>query len=176
MNDSPKLLELGFYFAALSLVSIGGANAVIPDMHRQFVELQHWMSSAEFVQLVALAQAAPGPNVLVVTLLGWKIGGLAGALIATAGMCVPSSLLTYVVARAWDRYRDARWQATLRAALAPVTVGLILAGGYVLTVNADHTWVAYAITAATVVIVVATEIHPLWLLGIAGAIGLTGLV
>jgi chromate transporter len=176
MNSPPNLLELSFYFAALSLVAVGGANAVIPDMHRQFVDVQQWMSGAEFVQLVALAQAAPGPNVLIVTLLGWKIAGLAGALAATAAMCVPSSLLAYGVSRVWDRYRHTRWHETLRTALAPITVGLVIAAGYVLTRIADDTWVAYAITATTVVIVVATEIHPLWLLGAAGMIGYVGLV
>lgn len=176
MNSSPNLIELGLYFAALSLAAVGGANAIIPDMYRQFVEVQQWMSGTEFVQLVALAQAAPGPNVLIVTLLGWKIAGLAGALLATAAMCVPSSLLAYGVAKVWDRYRHTRWHAIVRNALAPVTVGLIVAGGYILTDTAGSSWMAYAITAATTVTVVATGIHPLWLLGIAGAIGYAGFV
>lgn len=176
MNSPPNLLELVFYFAMLSLIAVGGANAIIPDMHREFVEAQQWMSSVEFIQLVALAQAAPGPNVLIVTLLGWKIAGLAGALLATAAMCVPSSLLAYHVARVWDRYRHTRWHGVVRQALAPITVGLVIAGGYVLTDAAGTGWVAYAITAATVLIVVATEIHPLWLLGIAGVVGYAGFV
>jgi len=176
MNDSVDLFELGLYFAALSLVAVGGANVVLPDMHRHFVEVQQWMSGAEFVELVAISQAAPGPNVLIVTLLGWKVAGLAGALTATVAMCVPSSLLTYGVAQVWQRYRHTRWHAVLRAALAPITVGLVLAGGYVLTESADRTWVAFAITAATVIVVVATEIHPLWLLGLAGAVGYLGWV
>jgi len=171
VNNSPSLLELGFYFAALSLVSIGGANGMIPDMHRHFVEAQHWMSDATFVELVALAQAAPGPNVLVVTLLGWKVAGFAGAMIATVGMCVPSSLLTYGVGQVWDRYRHARWHTALRHGLAPITVGLIVASGYVLTTTADDNWLEYAVTAATVAAVLTTRWNPLWLLGAAGVIG-----
>jgi len=176
MNPSPNLIELGLYFAALSLIAIGGANTVLPDMHRQFVDIQHWMSGTEFVELVALSQAAPGPNILVVTLLGWKIAGLAGALVATAAICVPSSLLTYGVASVWNRYRHTRWHAIVHDALAPITIGLIVSGGYILIGAANHSGVAFAITTATVVIVVATEIHPLWLLGIAGVIGYAGLV
>jgi chromate transporter len=171
VNDSPSLLELAVYFSALSLVSIGGANGVIPDMHRHFVDAHGWMSDVEFVELVALAQAAPGPNVLVVTLLGWKVYGLAGALVATVAMCVPSSLLAYGAGQVWDRYRRTRWHAALREGLAPVTVGLIVASGYVLTITADDNWLEYAITAATVAAVMVTKLNPLWLLGIAGAIG-----
>lgn len=176
MNDPVDLTGFALYFVALSLVAVGGANVAIPDMHRQFVDVQQWMSGAEFVELVALAQAAPGPNVLIVTVLGWKIAGLAGALIATAAMSVPSSLLAYGVARVWQRYRHTRWHASLRDALAPITVGLVVAGGYVLTDSADESWVDYAVTAVTVGAVLASEIHPLWLLGLAGAIGYAGWV
>lgn len=171
VNHSPTLFELGAYFAALSLVSIGGANGVIPDMHRHFVDGQHWMGDVVFVELVALAQAAPGPNVLVVTLLGWKVAGFLGAMIATVGMCVPSSLLAYGVGQVWDRYRQARWHIALRHGLAPVTVGLVVASGYVLITVADDNWLEYAITAATVAAVLTTQINPLWLLGAAGVIG-----
>lgn len=176
MNQSPAVSELGLYFLALSLASIGGANAIIPDMHRHFVELRGWMTGTEFVELVALAQAAPGPNVLIVTLLGWRINGLAGALTATLAICLPSSLLAYTFAHFWQRFRHARWQSVVRDGLAPITVGLVLAGGYVLAQTADRSWSAYAITAATVVVVLVTKLHPLWLLGTAGLIGFFGLV
>ncbi len=169
MNAAPTSAEIAFYFATLSLMAIGGVNSLIPEMHRQFVEVHAWMSEREFVELVALSQAAPGPNMLVATLLGGKLGGLAGALMATAGMCLPSSLLAYGFARFWQRFQHARWQSIVRDGLAPVTVGLILASGYVLTHAADHGWVAYGVT-------VATRVHPLWLLGVAGLLGLAGIV
>lgn len=171
MNNSPDISELVFYFLALSMVSIGGANGVIPEMHRYFVDTQHWMNDVDFVELVALAQAAPGPNVLVVTLLGWKISGIAGALAATVAMCVPSSVLAYGVGQVWDRYREKRWHVALREGLAPITVGFIVASGYVLTTTADDNWLEYAITAITIAAVLTTRLHPLWLLGIAGVIG-----
>jgi len=174
--NAPTVWEIGIYFAMLSLAAVGGANAVIPDMYHQFVELHGWMSGAEFVQLVALAQAAPGPNVLIVSLLGWQLAGLAGALVATAGICLPSSLLAYGFAHFWGRFVRTRWQVIVRHGLAPITVGLVLASGYVLTDTADHGWPAYAVTAATVALVLATRLHPLWLLATAGLLGFAGLV
>jgi chromate transporter len=176
MNASRSLTEIGLYFLTLSTIAIGGANAVIPDMHHQLVELRGWLSSDEFVSLVALSQAAPGPNVLIVTLLGWKFAGLSGALVATAAMCIPSSLLTYFFVRFWQRFQHTRWRAVLQDGLVPVTIGLILASGYVLTREADHGAIAYGVTALTAVLAVKTRIHPLWLLGIAGLLGAAGLV
>lgn len=170
--SSRPLEEIALYFATLSLIAIGGANALIPDMHRQLVDASGWMSSKEFATLVALSQAAPGPNVLIVSLLGWKVAGLSGALVATAAMCIPSSLLTYAFTRVWDRFRAARWRVAVQSGLAPVTVGLILASGWVLTRAADHHWVGYGITAVTVVLVMRTRLHPLWLLAVAGLVGL----
>ena len=96
-------------FAGLSLVAFGGANAVIPEIHRQSVEVHHWMTDKDFAALFAIAQAAPGPNFLVATLVGWKAAG-PGALVATAAMCGPSCVLTFWVAKAWDRYRETAWR------------------------------------------------------------------
>lgn len=174
MNGNRSLGEVALYFGTLSLMAIGGANALIPEMHRQLVDVSGWMSSQEFVALVALSQAAPGPNVLIVSLLGWKVAGLPGALVATAAMCIPSSLLVYAFSRVWERFRQARWRMVLQAGLAPITVGLILASGYVLTRAAGHGWTGYAITAATAALMLKTRIHPLWLLVSAGLLGLIG--
>ena len=176
MNQHPSLLEIGLYFLSLSLMAIGGANAVIPDMHRHLVDIQGWMSSTEFVALVALSQAAPGPNVLVVSLLGWKVAGLSGALVAIVAMCVPSSILTYFFSRVWQRFHQARWRNVVQTGLGSITIGLILASGYVLTRNADHHRLAYGVTALTAVLMMKTKIHPLWLLSVAGLLGFFGVL
>ncbi len=176
MNPHPSLAEIGLYFLGLSLMAIGGANVLIPDMHRQLVDIQGWMSSTEFVALVALSQAAPGPNVLVVSLLGWKVAGLSGALMATAAMVVPSSILTYFFSRFWQRFHQARWRSVVQSGLGSITIGLILASGYVLTRAADHNWVAYGVTAVTALLVIKTKLHPLWLLAAAGLLGFFGVV
>jgi len=168
--------EVAAQFAILSLLSIGGANAVIPEIQRRAVEVEHWMTNADFTQLFALSQAAPGPNVLIVSLIGWKVAGVLGGVVALLAMSGPSSILTYAVAHAWERFRDAPWRIAIQRGLAPVTVGLILASGYVLTRAADHNWVAYAITGATLLLASTTRLHPLSLLAVAAALGAFGLV
>ena len=174
---SPALVELTAQFLLLSMLSIGGANAIIPEIHRRVVDVQHWMTDADFAQLFALSQAAPGPNVLIVSLIGWKVAGVIGGVVAMLAMSGPSSLLTYGVAHAWERFRDAPWRVAIQRGLAPVTVGLILASGYVLTRTADQSsWVAYALTGVTLVVSLTSRLHPLWLLGAAGIVGAMGWV
>src|SRR5579875_2240438 len=109
-------------FGTLSLLAVGGANAVLPEMQHQVVGVQHWMTAEQFAALYALAQAAPGPNMLVSTLIGWRVAGLPGAMVATLGMCGPSSLLTFFTASLWHRFRNAPWRRIVQAGLTPVTV------------------------------------------------------
>src|SRR5207245_11699422 len=90
--------EVAAQFAILSLLSIGGANAVIPEIQRRAVEVEHWMTNADFAQMFALSQASPGPNVLIVSLVGWKAAGIPGAIVALLAMSGPSSMLTFAVA------------------------------------------------------------------------------
>ena len=172
----PVLFELAAQFFVLSLLSIGGANAVIPEIHLRAVEIHRWMTDEDFAQLFALSQAAPGPNVLIVGLVGWKVAGVLGGVVAMLAMSGPSSVLTYGVAHAWERWRDAAWRIAIQRGLAPVTVGLILSSGYILIRTADHTWIAYAITAATLLLSLSTRLHPLWLLAVAAVLGGTGVV
>jgi chromate transporter len=161
-------------FAILSLLAFGGANAVVPEIHRQSVSLHHWMSDKDFVALFALAQAAPGPNFLISTLVGWKAAGLAGALVATAAMCAPSCLLTYWVAKVWDRHRDAPWRIALGAGLAPVTVGLVSASAWLLAGAADQSWRLAIVTAATALAAFFTRLNPLLWLAAAAGLGFLG--
>jgi chromate transporter len=169
------LPALALLFAELSMLAIGGANALVPEMQRQ-VLAQGWMGPAEFAALFALAQAAPGPNLLVVTLVGWQVAGLSGALVATAAFVVPSGVLAYIVAGVWHRFRDARWRRVAQAALTPVTVGLVLAAAMLLCeaaiTDAPTLLVALAVTAT----LLATRLHPLWLLGAGAALGAAGLL
>lgn len=170
------LAQLAMDFSILSLIAVGGAITVLPEMHRSVVEMHGWMSGAQFADLFALAQAAPGPNILVVSLIGWKVSGFAGAVVATAAVCGPSCVLAFAVSRIWQRFRGARWRAAVEDGLVPVTVGLMLAGGYLITLAADHSWPAFAVTAVTAAVALTTKIHPLWLFGAAGLFGLLGWV
>jgi chromate transporter len=167
---------LAVQFTLLSLLAFGGANAVVPEMHRQAVDVHHWMSDADFTALFAIAQAAPGPNFMVSTLVGWKAAGLAGALVATVAMCGPSCLLTYWVAKAWDRFREAPWRRALAAGLAPVTVGLVAATFWLLARAADRDLALGLVTAATLATAWFTRLSPLWCLAAAAGLGLLGVV
>jgi chromate transporter len=174
MKPDP-LGALALNFALLSLVAVGGANAVVPEMHRFAVDGNQWMSDREFADLYAISSAAPGPNVLIVSLVGFKVAGLVGALVATAAMCGPSSVLSFAVARLWQRSHGAAWQDFVRKSLAPITVGLVLASGWVLARAADTDWLGIAITVATVAALVWTKLNPLWLLGAAFCLGVVGI-
>jgi chromate transporter len=166
------LLALLAQFAVLSLLAFGGANGVVPEMHRQAVAVHRWMSDRDFTALFAIAQAAPGPNVMIATLVGWKAAGVPGALVATAAMCGPSCVLTFFAARVWDRYRDAPWRQVLAAGLAPVTVGLVSATAWLLIRAADRDVALALITAATAAVIYFTRLNPLWCLAAAAGLGL----
>lgn len=175
MNDSP-LTTLFVYFATLSLFAVGGANAAIPEMHRIAVEAMGWMSDKQFADIFAISQLSPGPNVMIVTLIGYHVAGFAGAGVATAAMCGPTCVLAFGIARVWDRFKDARWRIAIQAGLVPVSLGLIGASGFVLARAADHTVYAAAITAVTAVVGFLTRLNPLWIFAAAAIFGLTGLV
>lgn len=170
------LAKLAWQFALLSFLAIGGVNALLPEIHRRVVELEHWMTDADFAQAFAIAQAAPGPNLLIVSVIGWKVAGVLGALVTTAAICVPSSMLTFGVAHIWDRFRDAPLRVAIQYGLAPVTVGLVLASGYILARTVDQTWIALGITAVTVALTLGTRLHPLVLLAGGAALGVAGIV
>lgn len=175
-DDGGILLTLAANFALLSLFAIGGANAAVPEIHRLAVELQHWMTDRQFADLFAISQMAPGPNVIIVTLIGYQAAGIAGAAVATMAMCGPTCVLTFFVARIWDRFRTARWRVAIQAGLVPVSVGLIAASAWVLALAAGQSYFALAITAVTAVIGFFTRLNPLWLFAAAGTLGYAGLV
>lgn len=169
------LWTLAWRFLVMAFLAVGGANAVVPEMHRQVVEVERWMSSAEFAALFAIANAAPGPNVLIVTLVGWHVAGLAGALVTTVAMIGPTSVLTFFVFRVWDRLRHASWRRPVQHGLSAVTVGLVAASGFLLAQATDTSWAMVAITGGTAALSCLTRINPLWAFGAAAAIGAAGL-
>ena len=171
---SSPLFALAGYFALLSLFAVGGANAAIPEIHRIAVDVMGWLSDRQFADMFALSQMSPGPNVIIVTLIGYQVAGLAGAAVATAAMIGPSCVLAYGVAQVWDRFKEARWRIAVQAGLVPVSLGLISASAFVLARAADHNAVAVAVTAATAAVAFATRINPLWLFVAGGVLGLTG--
>ncbi len=173
---SDRLVALASLFSQLALLAVGGVNAVVPEMQRQVVQVHGWMTARDFAALFALAQAAPGPNMLVVTLVGWRVAGLAGAAVATLSLIAPACLLTFVVSGAWQRFRAARWRAVLQAALTPITVGLLSAAGVVLARGAVHGVGGAAICLVTTAVSLDGRLHPLWLLAAGTALGALGVL
>ena len=163
------LWQLATGFAAISMIAVGGGIAVVPEMNRLVVDVHGWMSDARFAQLFALAQAAPGPNVLVVGLIGWQVAGLSGMLVATAAMTVPSGLLAYAFSRLRTRLRGNARLRLVEAGLVPIAVGLILASGLILGQLSASGWLAVALTLGSTIFVWRSDRSPLWVLG-AGAI------
>jgi chromate transporter len=174
MKAGDTLAALALQFGGLSLIAFGGANALIPEIRHQSVDIHGWMTDRDFAALYAIAQACPGPNFLVSTLVGWKAAGLAGALVATAAMCGPSCLLTFWVAKAWDRYRETEWRVAVGAGLAPVTVGFVFSSAFVLVRAADASWRLAVITLLSAGLAYFTRLNPVWWLLAAGAIGAFG--
>jgi chromate transporter len=149
-------------FAGLSLLAVGGAGAVLPEANRQLVEGEHWFSAQQFAEIFAIAQVAPGPNVIVFPLFGWELAGWSGFLAATLGILAPSSILALALARTLRRNARAPWLARLKAALIPLAVGLMAANGYVLARAADTNVLAGAVTFAAAAFVVYSSRSPLW--------------
>jgi len=168
------LTSLALIYGQLSLLAFGGGNSVVPEMQRQLVDVQHWMTAREFAALYALAQAAPGPNMLVCSLIGWRVAGLPGALVATLGICGPSGLLTYAVSSAWYRFREAPWRRIVQSGISAVTVGLVMAGAVVLCRSTSTHWSYAVMTAASTTTLLTTRLHPLIVLATGAALGVAG--
>lgn len=175
MSASPDVLwEIAWRFASLSLLAIGGINALLPELHRVVVDVEGWMTSAEFADLFALAQLAPGPNAMVISLLGWKVAGIVGAFVATVAACGPSSLLCFFAIHGLERMRNGRLRVVLQRALAPLAIGLILASGYTLARAADRSLGALLLTVAATAAIAFTRVNPIWILAAAAAAGVAG--
>ncbi len=177
-DGSSVLWDLCTHFALLSMMAVGGGVVMLaPDIHRYVVEAHHWITSEQFAAAYTLAQAAPGPNMLYVTLVGWWVAGWQGALVATLAIIIPPVALTLVLMQASERRgAEGRFSRALRYGLAPVSVGLLFAGGWVLVQASDSNWRGGVLTAATVLAVVRTKVNPMWLIGAGGVIGILHLV
>jgi chromate transporter len=177
MSSPSAPAALAAQLAVLSLISFGGIPSVLPDIHNLVVVTKGWVTDREFADFYAIAQAMPGlPMILMMSLIGWKVGGLTGALASAVATCGPSSAVAFVAFRLSHRFRDASWQRIVRRGLVPVTVGIVIASGYVLARAADNGWQAVSITGAAAGLILGTRISPLWILFTAGAIGGLGLI
>jgi chromate transporter len=175
-QDGGALLTLAGYFALMSLFAIGGANSAVPEMQRIAVEVEGWMTARQFTDIFAIAQVTPGPNVIIVALIGYQVAGLIGALVATIAMCGPPCILAFYVGEVWERFREAPWRIAIQAGLLPISIGLIAASAFVIASTAAHNFVAVAITLVTAVVTYTTRLNPLWIFAAAALFGLAGLL
>ena len=188
-------LHMFGHFLSLSLLAVGGAIATAPDMHRYLVEQQHWLSDSQFSASMALAQAAPGPNLLFIPLMGWNVGinaaggvaggaaawpwGLLGVLTSLVGMLIPSTTLTLVAARWGHQNRERLGVRAFKAGMAPIVIGLLGATGWILSHAQDKATgngPLWLLTALVTLLVWRTRIHLLWLLAAGGLMGWLGLL
>lgn len=165
-----QLWSLLLVFLPLSLVTIGGGQTAIADINRQTVEVQHWMTQAQFLDAFAISRMAPGPGTLLVTLIGWNVAGFWGAVVATIAIFLPTTFLIYGVAHLWTRYEGARWQSALETGLKPVAAGMILATVYVLLQAMEGGWAVKAIALASTAVLMLTRVNPLVLIGAGAAL------
>jgi chromate transporter len=173
-SDGGLLLALAGYFALMSLFAIGGANGAIPEMHRLVVETRGWMTDRQFADMFALAQVTPGPNVIIVTLIGYHVAGIAGALVATLGMCGPACAFALFVGRVWDRFKEARWRIAIQAGLVPIAIGLTAASALIVAQAAATNWVSIALILVAAVVSYRLTLNPLWIFAAAAVLGLVG--
>jgi chromate transporter len=180
-------VSLFLHFLSLSLLSVGGAITTAPDMHRFLVDRQAWLTDPQYSASIAIAQAAPGPNVLFVALLGWNVGLNAGGLpaallgmaIAMVGIMVPSTTLTYLAARWGHENRELRAVRAFKQGLAPIVIALLIATGWILATGSNYSvrdWPIWLIAIVSTVIVWRTKLHLLWLLGAGAVLGWMGWV
>jgi chromate transporter len=184
-----------WHFASLSLLAVGGAITTAPDMHRYLVTQQAWLSDPQFTASIALSQAAPGPNVLFIALLGWNLGlnagggmgagwpavGLAllGVAVSMVATLLPSSVLTYTATRWAHRHRERRTVRAFKAGMAPIVIALLIATGWLLTAAHNQPasdWPLYLLTLTAALLVWRTRIHLLWLIGAGALLGALGWV
>jgi chromate transporter len=188
-------LALFNHFLSLSLLAVGGAIITAPDMHRFLVDENQWLTEQQFSSSIALAQSAPGPNVLFVGLMGWNVGLNAGAgmgggwisvalsalgmLISLLGIMLPSSVLTYTTTRWAHKHRDNRGVKAFKLGMAPVVIALLVSTGWLLTASYNQPsrdWPLWLLTLVAMGLVWRTRIHLLWLIGAGALLGAAGLV
>jgi len=188
-------LSLFNHFASLSLLAVGGAITAAPDMHRYLVDETHWLSEAQFTSSIALAQAAPGPNILFVALMGFNVGMNAGAslgggwmsvalaslgvVLTMVGIMLPSSVLTYTATRWAHQHREKLAIRAFKSGMAPIVIALLLATAWLLTLSHNQPardWPLYVLTALTTLVVWRTRVHMLWLIGLGALLGALGWV
>ncbi|MCI3879936.1 MULTISPECIES: chromate transporter [Acinetobacter] len=165
------LLTLAIVFTQLSLLAFGGGNAILPEMQHQVVTVHQWMSAEQFSSLFAMAQAAPGPNMMIVPLVGWHVAGPAGLLVTSLAKFGPSSIITIYALKFWERFKANPLRARFEKALKPITVGLVLVSAWLIADASAQNLLLVVIVIVTAILGMFKKIHPLWVMAAGAGLG-----
>ncbi|MDR7015783.1 chromate transporter [Acinetobacter sp. 3657] len=166
------LLTLAMVFTQLSLVAFGGGNAILPEMQHQVVTVHQWMTAEQFSSLFAMAQAAPGPNMMVVPLVGWHVAGPAGLIVTSIAKFGPSSIITIYALKFWQRFKHHPLRARFEKALKPITVGLVLVSAWLIADASAQNLLLVLIVILTAILGLFKKIHPLWVMTFGAGLGI----
>jgi len=170
------LFSLFLKLSAFSLIAFGGINALFPSLLELSVYQERWIDLQTFADYFAIAQAAPGPNFMTVTLIGWHVGGVLGALLATFAIAWPSSILVYFVQRLILSMNDEQKKKAIQYAAAALAIGLVLSSAWQIALQINRSYAAYGLTLLTIGLTVFTRWHPLYLIALGAALGTMGLI
>jgi len=166
------LLTLAIVFTQLSLLAFGGGNAILPEMQHQVVTVHQWLTAEQFSSLFAMAQAAPGPNMMIVPLVGWHVAGPAGLLVTSLAKFGPSSIITIYALKFWERFKANPLRARFEKALKPLTVGLVLVSAWLIADASAQNLLLVMIVIVTAILGMFKKIHPLWVMAAGAGLGI----
>ncbi|ENW02899.1 chromate transporter [Acinetobacter beijerinckii] len=166
------LWTLVIVFTQLSVLAFGGGNAILPEMQHQVVTVHQWMTAEQFSSLFAMAQAAPGPNMMIVPLVGWHVAGPAGLLVTSLAKFGPSSIITIYALKFWQRFKAHSLRARFEKALKPITVGLVLVSAWLIADASAQNLLLVVIVILTAFLGVFKRIHPLWVMAVGAGLGI----
>lgn len=166
------LWTLVIIFTQLSVLAFGGGNAILPEMQHQVVTVHQWMTAEQFSSLFAMAQAAPGPNMMIVPLVGWHVAGPAGLLVTSLAKFGPSSIITVYVLKFWQRFKDHPLRARFEKALKPITVGLVLVSAWLIADASAQNALLILIVILTAILGMFKKVHPLWVMALGAGLGI----
>ena len=183
LGDWRTLLGVIWDFLSLSLFSLGGGNTLLSEYHLLAVDKYCWLSSRQFADIYAIAEAAPGPSSMIVGLLGMgaavregPLWGVLSGVAAEMAILLPSTLVMVAASLSWNRLRDSPWRVAFERGMGPITLGILFAVGLKILRISDHDTPAYAVSAVVCVLMLRTRISPLWFMAVAGLLGALGLV
>jgi chromate transporter len=170
MTRMPQLVQLAGVFTLLSVLAVGGGTAVLPEMKHMTVNTYHWVSANQFRDIYSLGQVAPGPNMLMVMLIGYRLAGAAGAVVVALAFFLPDCILTLFANRVWLRYADSPWRKSIQQGMAPVSIGLMLSGTYSIARLSVFNAAGAVIALATMGILLWRHVNPVIMIGAGGLI------